>query len=141
MPEGGTADLVREEVDSTTAVLPVPEDLTEATWWGAGLGAERGASVFAGHVNWGGQTGPFAELWHTTSGDTVSVVDDSGEKWRYEVTETRTFDKDELADNAVDLFGQREQHRVVLVTCGGRWTGGDEGYSQNRVVVAHAAGD
>src|SRR5699024_6578493 len=108
LPRGGTADLVRKEVDSTTSVLPVPDDLSEATWWGAGLGADHGASVFAGHVNWHGRTGPFAELWRTAAGDELSVVDDSGEKWRYEVTETRTIDKDELADDAVQLFGQQD---------------------------------
>lgn len=141
LPRGGTADLVHKEVDGTTSVLPVPDDLSEATWWGAGLGAEHGASVFAGHVNWGGRTGPFAELWQAAAGDDLTVVDDSGKEWRYEVTEARTIDKDDLADEAVELFGQQEQHRVVLVTCGGRWTGGDEGYSQNRVVIAHKPAD
>jgi len=139
LPDGGTAALVRKEVNSETAVLPVPEDLNEATWWGAGLGAEHGASVFAGHVNWNGRTGPFAELWDTTSGEDLTVVDESGDTWRYEVSRTLTLDKDELAERAVTLFGQQDQHRVVLVTCGGRWIGGDEGYTQNRIVIAHAA--
>jgi|GEM_PF-1463008 len=139
LPDGGTATLVRKEVNSETAVLPVPEDLNEATWWGAGLGAEHGASVFAGHVNWKGRTGPFAELWDATSGEDLRVVDQSGDTWHYEVTRTLTLDKDELAERALALFGQQERHRVVLVTCGGRWIGGDEGYTQNRIVIAHAA--
>jgi len=136
LPAGGTATLVATELDGDSAVLPVPENLNEATWWGADLDAARGASVFAGHVNWHGRTGPFAELWETTAGDTVTVVDDSGAPRHYEVTDTLSLDKDELAEQADVLFGQQQPHRIVLVTCGGRWIGGDTGYTSNRVVVA-----
>src|SRR5690606_40432460 len=36
LPEGGTAELVRREIDRS-GTLPVPDDIGEATWWGAGL--------------------------------------------------------------------------------------------------------
>src|SRR5699024_2491413 len=67
LPAGGTATLVATELDGDSAVLPVPENLNEATWWGADLDAARGASVFAGHVNLHVRTGPFAELRETTT--------------------------------------------------------------------------
>jgi hypothetical protein len=135
LPAGGTAQLVRKEV-GPDAVLPVPDDLGEATWWGAGLAAPSGASVFAGHVNWGGRTGPFAELWNARIADEVTVVDDAGKAWRYRVSQLITLHKDELPQRADELFGQRGPHRIVLVTCGGRWLGGSTGYAENRVVVA-----
>ncbi|MCP2332373.1 MULTISPECIES: class F sortase [Actinoalloteichus] len=135
LPEGGTAALVRREV-GPDRVLPVPENLEEATWWGMGLGAPSGASVFAGHVNFRGQRGPFAELWDTTLGDVFTVVDQRGEEWRYRVSAIHTLHKNELPANAEALFGQEGAHRVVLVTCGGRWHGGDLGYEDNRIVVA-----
>ncbi len=135
LPRGGTAELVREEV-GPDSVLPVPEDLNEATWWGAGLDAPSGASVFAGHVDWQGRTGPFAELWDARIGERVRVLDDAGTEWTYEITRIFTLHKNELPDRAHELFGQSGPHRLVLVTCGGRWLGGTTGYAENRVVLA-----
>ncbi|EIF00423.1 class F sortase [Saccharomonospora glauca] len=135
LPNGGTATLVRKEL-GPDAVLPVPDDLGEATWWGAGLDAPSGASVFAGHVNWQGRTGPFAELWDVHIGDRVTVTDDDGTTFTYAVSQIFTLGKDELPSRAPELFGQSGPHRLVLVTCGGRWLGGTTGYAENRVVVA-----
>lgn len=136
LPDGGTATLVRKEVQGPNAVLPVPEDLTEATWWGAGLGAPHGASVFAGHVNFDGRVGPFAELWHTEVHDEITVLDSAGKAWHYRVSQVLTLHKDDLPSRSAALFSQDGQHRIVLVTCGGRWLGGTTGYAQNRMVVA-----
>jgi hypothetical protein len=56
LPAGGTAALVRKDL-GPGGELPIPNDLGQATWWGAGLDAAGGASVFAGHVNWRGPPG------------------------------------------------------------------------------------
>ncbi|OZM73603.1 class F sortase [Amycolatopsis antarctica] len=136
LPDGGTATLVRQEVVGPEALLPVPDDLGEATWWGAGLDAPGGASLFAGHVNWQGRAGPFAELWNARVGERVTVKDTDGTEWNYDIAQVFTLHKDELPQRAGELFGQDGTHRVVLVTCGGRWLGGSTGYAENRVVVA-----
>lgn len=47
-----------------------------------------------------------------------------------------TVHKDELPSRAQELFGQDGAHRLVLVTCGGRWVGGSDGCEENRVVIA-----
>ncbi len=138
LARGGTATLVRKEL-SQDATLPIPAGVREATWWGAGLGASTGASVFAGHVNWKGQIGPFAELWNARVGDPVSVVDDQGRHWAFRVTQVETVTKHDLPARAEEFFGQDGAHRVVLVTCGGEWVGGSEGYDSNRVVIATPA--
>ncbi|GAB3134129.1 class F sortase [Amycolatopsis stemonae] len=138
LPAGGTATLVRKDL-GPGGELPIPADLGQATWWGARLDAAGGASVFAGHVNWRGATGPFAELWTMDIGGLVTIVDSAGRTWRYRVSQLLTVHKDDLAARADDLFGQSGPHRVVLVTCGGRWVGGAEGYEENRVVVADPA--
>ncbi|UVS77011.1 class F sortase [Actinokineospora sp. UTMC 2448] len=132
---GGEARLVRAEL-GPDATLPVPENLREATWWGADLAAAEGATVLAGHVNWQGRTGPFAELWDARAGDPVSVVAPDGRVWEYRVSEVVTLPKDDLPARAEELFGQTGPHRLVLVTCGGRWVGGADGYESNRIVVA-----
>ncbi|MEJ2857151.1 MULTISPECIES: class F sortase [unclassified Saccharothrix] len=135
LPEGGSATLVREEVTSD-GVLPIPEGVGEATWWGVELGAAEGATVLAGHVNWKGMTGPFDELWRSAPGQEVSVVDTAGKAFKYTVSQVLTVRKDELPARAVELFGPRGGHRLVLVTCGGRWVGGAQGYEENQVVIA-----
>ena len=138
LPAGGTAALVRKEI-GPGGELPIPADLGQATWWGAELDAAGGASVFAGHVNWRGATGPFAELWDDRIGGVVSIVDSAGKTWRYRISQLITVHKNDLAARADDLFGQSGEHRVVLVTCGGRWVGGADGYEENRVVIADPA--
>jgi sortase family protein len=138
LPAGGTATLVRKDL-GPDGELPIPNDLGQATWWGAELNAAGGASVFAGHVNWRGATGPFAELWTAEIGAVVTIVDSAGKPWRYRISQLVTVHKDDLPARAEDLFGQSGPHRVVLVTCGGRWVGGSDGYEENRVVVADPA--
>ncbi|MEV7092048.1 class F sortase [Amycolatopsis sp. NPDC051045] len=138
LPDGGTAALVRKDL-GPGGELPIPEDLGQATWWGAELDAAGGASVFAGHVNWRGATGPFAELWTAGIDDVVTIVDSAGKTWRYRIAQLVTVHKNDLAARADDLFGQSGPHRVVLVTCGGRWVGGTYGYEENRVVIADPA--
>ncbi|WP_439386286.1 class F sortase [Amycolatopsis lexingtonensis] len=135
LPAGGTATLVREDL-GPNGELPIPADLGQATWWGAELDAAGGASVFAGHVNWRGATGPFAELWSARIGGAVTVVDRAGRIWRYRISQLLTVHKDDLPAQADDLFGQSGPHRVVLATCGGRWVGGSDGYEENRIVIA-----
>lgn len=135
LPQGGTATLVRKELDPT-GTLPIPDGVGDATWWGAGLDAPQGATVLAGHVNWKGEIGPFNELWNAAPGGTVSVRDEQGTDFTYRVSEIATVTKEELPGRAAELFGQGGEHRLVLVTCGGRFVGGDEGYTENRIVIA-----
>jgi hypothetical protein len=135
LAHGGTASLVRREV-GIDGVLPIPNAINQATWWGAGLRGPTGATVLAGHVNWRGVTGPFAELWDSVLGDRVSVVDQAGQTVSYRVTRIVTLGKDELPKRAQELFAQSGPHRLVLVTCGGRWIGGDTGYASNQIVIA-----
>ena len=135
LPQGGTARLVRREI-GPDGTLPVPDGVREATWWGAALNARAGAVVLAGHVTWQSTTGPFAELWRAESGGNVEVVDERGRAHRYRISEVHTLSKNELPQRAPDLFGQEGPHRLVLVTCGGRWLGGEVGYESNRIVVA-----
>jgi hypothetical protein len=135
LAHGGTATLVRREV-GIDGVLPIPSSLVQATWWGADLHAPAGATVLAGHVNWRGATGPFAELWQAKAGDPVSLVDQAGTPAPYRISQIITLHKDELPTRAEELFAQDGPHRLVLVTCGGRWVGGTEGYASNQIAIA-----
>ncbi|WP_410673405.1 class F sortase [Amycolatopsis sp. cmx-4-68] len=135
LPGGATARLVRTELTGT-GVLPIPRGLGDAAWWGAKLGAARGAALLSGHVNWEGERGPFDELWRMRDGDDVSVVDAHGGRWVYRVDAMVTLPKEALPAQAAKWFGQDGPHRLVLVTCGGDYVGGTEGYDENRLVAA-----
>jgi uncharacterized membrane protein len=96
--------------------------------------------VFAGHVNWAGAIGPFAELWQDTPGTVITILDSSGTQWRYQVTQVLTLNKDQLPQQAPALFAPTGPSRIILATCGGEWVGGTLGYTDNRVVVATPIG-
>ncbi|WP_329787818.1 class F sortase [Lentzea sp. DG1S-22] len=134
LPSGGSATLVRKEVKD--GVLPVPDGIGEATWWGTELAAPEGATVLAGHVDWKGAKGPFAELWQAQNGREVVIADSAGKEFRFRIKQIETVRKEELPARAVEFFGPRGPHRLVLVTCGGTWIGGQQGYEANRVVIA-----
>ncbi|MCX2954457.1 class F sortase [Lentzea sp. NEAU-D7] len=134
LPAGGSATLVRKEVKD--GVLPVPDGIGEATWWGTELAGAEGATVLAGHVDWKGAKGPFAELWQAQNGREVVIADSAGKEFRFRIKQIETVRKEELPARAVEFFGPRGPHRLVLVTCGGTWVGGQQGYEANRVVIA-----
>jgi len=135
LPGGGTAKLVQEDLDANGA-LKIPEGLGEAAWWGAKLGADHGVALLSGHVNWKGKKGPFNELWQVKQGQEVKLTDASGGAWVYRVDATETIHKSELAGRSEQLFSPDGPHKLLLVTCGGEYVGGSEGYEDNRVVTA-----
>jgi sortase (surface protein transpeptidase) len=134
LPAGGSATLVRKEVKD--GVLPVPDGIGEATWWGTEIAGAEGATVLAGHVDWKGAKGPFAELWQAQNGREVVIADSAGKEFKFRIRQIETIRKEELPARAVEFFGPRGPHRLVLVTCGGTWVGGQQGYEANRVVIA-----
>ena len=136
LPKGGRATLVRSGV-AGDGTLQLPDGVGKAALWGAALDGQAGATLIAGHINWAGVAGPFAELWGAQAGETVTVVDGTGKRLTFVVDQILTVDKDTLPQHADELFGQTGAHRLVLVTCGGKWVGGALGYDQNRVVIAH----
>lgn len=135
LPRGGSAYLVHVQVTADGS-LPVPSGVDQAVWWGTGLDAASGATVFAGHVNWAGVTGPFAELWDDAVGDVVTIRDNSGAQWRYRVTQVLTLNKSQLPQQAPALFSASGPPRIVLATCGGEWVPSRQSYADNRVLVA-----
>ncbi len=135
LPRGGTAYLVHVQV-ADDGSLPIPSGVDQAVWWGTGLNATAGATVFAGHVNWAGATGPFAELWQDKIGAVVTIRDNAGKQWLFRVTRLMTLNKKTLPEQAPALFSADGPHRIVLATCGGEWIGGALGYADNRVIVA-----
>ena len=124
---------------SEDLVLDPPRDVVDVGWWDASAqpGATTGSTVIAGHaVSTGG--GALDPLRGVRRGAVVDVRTEEG-TMRYLVQRKKVYDKEELAVNAVDVFGQeRGDGRLVLVSCTD-WDG--TGYASNVVVFAVALGE
>lgn len=131
---GGVGAPVRTAA-TVDGVLRLPEDVGEVGWWdgGAQPGDPFGTSVVAGHVDGDGQVGTLAAIIDLPAGAEVRLEGDDAQA-RYRVTGSELVGKEALA-TSTDAFDQRGPHRLVLITCWGRFVPG-EGYDSNYVVVA-----
>ncbi|MFP5282026.1 MAG: class F sortase [Actinomycetes bacterium] len=121
--------------------LRVPEDVQHVGWWdgSAYAGDPFGSTVIAGHVD--SRTagvGFFARLLGTEIGDKLTVSGD-GHRASYRVVAVSAVAKEALAADS-RAFDQRGDHRLVLVTCTGRYRPERGGYDSNLVVVAAPVG-
>ncbi|GDY31795.1 class F sortase [Gandjariella thermophila] len=117
--------------------LVVPPDPRQVGWWvgGAYPGATTGTVLVAGHVD-DVRIG-LGALFHVASlrqGDLVALDTPVG-RYTYRVMARREYPKQRLPP---DLFGQRGQARLVLVTCGGSFDP-DRGYADNVVIYTEPA--
>lgn len=135
LPSGESADV--EPVPTVDGVLQVPADVGHVGWWdgSADAGDPFGSTVIAGHVDSRYQgLGFFAELLLVQVGDLVTLR--SGpDVLTYRVVSATLVKKEALASDS-DAFDQSGPHRLVLITCSGRWYPEVRSYDSNLVVVA-----
>jgi len=117
--------------------MELPDDPRTIGWYrfGALPGDARGSAVLGGHVDserYG--TGPLARLASVRDGDRVTVTRADGERIRYEVISVERITKAALPVDR--LFDPDVAHRLVIVTCGGRYLPEAGGYEDNIVVLA-----
>ena len=131
----------RAPVDPASTVgglLVVPENVHRVGWWdgGAEAGDPYGAMVIAGHVDSANTgLGFFVRLLRLRVGDRVSVSS-LAYKATYKVISVRSIPKNALATGTFDQTGP---HRLVLITCTGRYDPAKGGYENNLVVTAAPA--
>jgi LPXTG-site transpeptidase (sortase) family protein len=116
-------------------LLVVPENVQRVGWWdgGAEAGDPYGAMVIAGHVDSASMgLGFFVRLLKLRVGDRVSVSN-SAYHAAYKVLSVRSIPKNALS---VGTFDQTGPHRLVLITCTGRYDRAKGGYENNLVVTA-----
>ncbi|MFG1950987.1 class F sortase [Micromonospora sp. NPDC048830] len=107
----------------------------EAGWYDQGpTPGQYGPAVIVGHVDT--RTGPavFHELKSMRSGDRIEVRRADGSVAVFEVDAVHRYDKEKLPVD--EVFGDFSRPRLRLITCGGRWVGGETGYADNVVVYA-----
>lgn len=117
--------------------MELPDDPREIGWYrfGAAPGDRRGSTVLGGHVDsvrFG--VGPLARLASVEAGDIIRVTGAGGDPVRYRVGEVLRISKAALPTEA--LFDPDVAHRLVVITCGGRYLPEAGGYEDNIVVIA-----
>lgn len=117
--------------------MELPEDPRTIGWYqfGASPGDDRGSAVLGGHVDsvrYG--VGPLARLAGVEVGARIIVTGSEGERLRYRVTSIERISKAALPTDRI--FAPDVAHRLVVVTCGGRYLPEAGGYEDNIVVVA-----
>lgn len=120
--------------DGTIAVPDVGR-AQEAGWYDQGpTPGQYGPAVIVGHVDT--TTGPavFHQLRELRAGDQIEVTRSDGRVAVFEVDSVERFDKDRLPVD--EVYGDFSRPSLRLITCGGRWVGGERGYSDNLVVFA-----
>lgn len=123
---------------SQDQVLDPPQDPLQVGWWdgSAEPGQQGGQTVITGHtVHTGG--GAMDSVDTLEPGQRVDVVTGKG-TMRYEVSDVEVLAKDDVAAQAVSLFGQDSGNgRLVLVSCDD-WNGSF--YESNVIVFADPLG-
>ncbi|QKW15880.1 class F sortase [Verrucosispora sp. NA02020] len=118
-----------------SVAAPPAERAQEAGWYDQGpTPGQYGPAVIVGHVDT--STGPavFQDLRELRGGDRVEVARSDGSVAVFEVERIGRYDKEQLP--ADDVFGDFSRPQLRLITCGGRWVGGDTGYADNVIVFA-----
>lgn len=119
----------------------VPEQARRVGWWdgGAQAGDPFGSVVLAGHVDSATEgVGYFARLLRIRAGEQV-VISGAGHSATYRVSSVVSVPKDALATEG-GVFEQTGDHRLVLITCTGRYDRARGGYEKNLVVTAVPVG-
>jgi Sortase domain len=125
---------VGQAADGTIDVPPLKRH-DEVGWFDGGPApGQFGPALFVGHADT--RTGPsvFHDLGRLKPKQRVEVDRADGTVAVFEVNAVERYDKDRLPVHRV--YGDYSRPSLRLMTCGGRWLGGDQGYSDNVVVYA-----
>ena len=138
---GVTAPVVPVMVSN--GVLLPPKDVHQVGWFSDSAlpGASgKGSVVFASHINDAKQgDGTGTVWWRLKKGDKITIKT-SGGTHEYVVDDATVVAKQsssefqKVADRTMNKSDGPEF--LVLITCGGKFLGGDIGYEDNRVVTA-----
>ncbi|MEU4425811.1 class F sortase [Actinoplanes sp. NPDC024001] len=120
--------------DGSVDVPPLKRH-NEAGWFDGGpTPGQFGPALIVGHADT--RTGPsvFHDLHRMRPGQEIEVTRADGSLAIFEVNSVETFDKDRLPVDRV--YGDYSRPSLRLMTCGGKWLGGREGYADNVIVFA-----
>jgi LPXTG-site transpeptidase (sortase) family protein len=137
----GHASAEVQPAATVDGLLKVPENVQHVGWWdgSAQVGEPFGSTVIAGHLDSATEgIGFFVRLRRIKVGDTVSLRAGSYQL-KYRVISVRKVAKKALATDS-EAFKQTGPHRLVLITCAGKYHRDRGGYDSNLVVIAKPRG-
>lgn len=125
--------------DGTVEVPPVTQP-EQASWFGRGVRpGEPGPAVILGHINGDGRPGVFARLAELEPGDEVRIGMPKGRTLVFTVDRVDSIDKDQFPTR--EVYGDTDRPEIRLVSCGGTWVGGEQGYAENVIAYGHLTGE
>jgi Sortase domain len=120
---------------SPDGTMQVPVDAGTVGWFtGAPTPGALGPAVLAGHVDWKGKKGAFAQLTDLAKGDEITVERGDGSVATFGVTSVERHPKDRFPTAAV--YGPIDHAGLRLITCGGEFDSRRHHYRDNIVVFA-----
>jgi len=132
--------------DSQNATLAPPQDLTKVGWYGrsAWFGQDKGSSVMTSHINYAGKASYGSIFITLKKGDPITITDSKGHSYHYVVEEDPFYlnksNEAEYQKQTKDTINKMKgKNKLVLVTCGGAYVGGNLGYEDNVIVSARPA--
>jgi sortase (surface protein transpeptidase) len=120
--------------DGSVAVPPLDRH-NEAGWFDQGpTPGQFGPALIVGHADT--RTGPsvFHGLGKLKPGQEIKIKREDGDTAVFKVNSVEHFGKKKLPIQRV--YGDYSRPSLRLVTCGGTWLGGRQGYSDNIIVFA-----
>ena len=115
--------------------LDIPPDARTLVWYRHGpTPGAAGSAVVAGHLNWKGVQGVFAELADVPVGAEIVVTYDDLSQRSFVVQAVELVDKPAVAINGV--FARDGESVLRLVTCGGDFDDSTRHYRSNVIVTA-----
>lgn len=136
LPDGARAPVVPAGVRDDGSLV-VPQDPDVVGWWTGGSPAADafGSTVIAGHVDSAELgLGVLFGLSQVREGQLVRL-EAGGRTQEYRITSSRRVRKADLADDP-EIFATDGAHRLVLITCGGRFDPVAHRYEDNLIVEA-----
>lgn len=127
--------LLEEAVGRLVLEVAAVDKPEQASWWrDSPRPGMSGPAVVLGHVNGAGQPGVFARLERIQVGTIITVARVDGTDVRFVVYQTEKVDKDLFPFD--QAFGETLGPELRLITCGGQFIGGEQGYEDN--IIAYA---
>lgn len=120
-------------------VMEVPQNIKEVGWYfpTAPRNFYSGTTVLVGHRD--GKDDPqgvFRNISELDFGDQIQLVDNYGQVHEFSVESVSTIPDSEFARKSGEIFAHIDEPRLVLLTCGGAYDGGNGGYQSTVVLVA-----
>jgi hypothetical protein len=120
--------------DGSVDVPPLKRH-NEAGWFGQGpTPGQFGPALIVGHADTSSGPSVFHHLGKLKPGQKIEVLRQDDSVAIFQINSVEHFSKEKLPIKRV--YGDYSRPSLRLMTCGGKWLGGRQGYSDNVVVFA-----